>query len=92
MSVTLEPIVGRYTTFAIQGKQCRVYFEEAGNGIPLVCLHTAGADNRQYRHMMNDPEITSRYRVLAFDMPWHGKSYPPAGWQDTESSELISLC
>jgi hypothetical protein len=55
MSVTLEPIVGRYTTFDVQGKQCRVYFEEAGSGIPLVCLHTAGADNRQYRHMMNDP-------------------------------------
>lgn len=84
MSVMLEPIVGRYTTFAIQGKQCRVYFEEAGSGIPLVCLHTAGADNRQYRHMMNDAEITSRYRVIAFDMPWHGKSYPPEGWQDTE--------
>src|SRR3546814_2861100 len=29
-------------------------------------------------------EITSRYRVLAFDMPWHGKSYPPEGWQDEE--------
>jgi pimeloyl-ACP methyl ester carboxylesterase len=84
MSVKLEPIVGRYTTFAIQGKECRVYFEEAGSGIPLVCLHTAGADNRQYRHMMNDAEITSRYRVIAFDMPWHGKSYPPEGWQDTE--------
>ena len=80
MSVKLEPIVGRYTTFAIQGKACRVYFEEAGSGIPLVCLHTAGADNRQYRHMMNDAEITSRYRVIAFDMPWHGKSYPPEGW------------
>ncbi len=84
MSVTLEPIVGRYTSFAIQGKQCWVYFEEAGSGFPLVCLHTAGADNRQYRHLMNDPEITSRYRVLAFDMPWHGKSYPPEGWQETE--------
>ena len=84
MSVTLEPIVGRYTSFAIQGKQCRVYFEGAGSGIPLVCVHTAGADNRQYRHLMNDPEITSRYRVLAFDMPWHGKSYPPEGWQETE--------
>ena len=84
MSVKLEPIVGRYTSFDIEGKRCRVYFEEAGSGIPLVCLHTAGADNRQYQHLMNDPEITSRFRVIAFDMPWHGKSYPPAGFQDTE--------
>ena len=84
MNAELEPIVGRYATFDIAGKSCRVYFEEAGSGIPLVCLHTAGADNRQYRHILNDPEVTSRYRVLAFDMPWHGKSYPPAGWENTE--------
>lgn len=84
MSAALEPIVGRYVSFDIAGQTCRVYFEEAGEGIPLVCLHTAGADGRQYRHMMCDAEITSRYRVIAFDLPWHGKSYPPQGWQDQE--------
>lgn len=84
MTTTFEPIVGRYLSFDVAGRKCRVYVEEAGSGIPLVCLHTAGADNRQYRHMLGDPEITSRYRVLAFDMPWHGKSYPPEGWQDEE--------
>lgn len=84
MNAALEPIVGRYLTVDIGGKPCRVYFEEAGEGIPLVCLHTAGADSRQYRHMMCDADITSRYRVIAFDMPWHGKSYPPPGWQDEE--------
>jgi len=84
MNAVLEPIVGRYLSVDIGGKPCRVYFEEAGEGIPLVCLHTAGADSRQYRHMMCDADITSRYRVIAFDMPWHGKSYPPPGWQDEE--------
>jgi pimeloyl-ACP methyl ester carboxylesterase len=84
MTTTFEPIVGRYLSFDVAGRKCRIYVEEAGSGIPLVCLHTAGADNRQYRHMLCDPEITSRYRVLAFDMPWHGKSYPPEGWQDQE--------
>jgi pimeloyl-ACP methyl ester carboxylesterase len=49
-----------------------------------VCLHTAGADGRQFRHLLNDEAITRHYRVLAFDMPWHGKSLPPAGWQDEE--------
>jgi pimeloyl-ACP methyl ester carboxylesterase len=58
--------------------------EEAGQGIPLVCLHTAGADGRQWRHLMSDTEITRHFRVLAFDMPWHGKSLPPVGWQDEE--------
>ena len=80
----LEPIVGRYLRLSLEGRPHRVYFEEAGQGIPLVCLHTAGADGRQFRHLMNDAEVTRHFRVLAFDMPWHGKSLPPAGWQDEE--------
>lgn len=79
MNATIEPIVGRYVSFEVAGKSCRVYFEESGEGVPLVCLHTAGADSRQYRHLMCDEEVTSRFRVIAFDMPWHGKSYPPEG-------------
>lgn len=73
----IEPIVGRYAH--ING--CRMYFEEAGKGIPLVCLHTAGSDGRQYRAVLNDSSITKSYRVIAFDMPWHGKSSPPPGWE-----------
>jgi len=73
----IEPIVGRYAY--ING--CRMYFEEAGKGIPLVCLHTAGSDGRQYRAVLNDSSITKSYRVIAFDMPWHGKSSPPPGWE-----------
>jgi pimeloyl-ACP methyl ester carboxylesterase len=80
----IEPIVGRYVRMTLGGRRHRVYFEEAGAGIPLVCLHTAGADGRQFRHLLNDAAITAHYRVIAFDMPWHGKSLPPAGWQDDE--------
>jgi pimeloyl-ACP methyl ester carboxylesterase len=80
----LEPITGRYLPLALDGRAHRVYFEEAGQGIPLVCLHTAGADGRQFRHLMNDLEVTRHFRVIAFDMPWHGKSLPPPGWQEEE--------
>jgi len=76
----LEPIVGRY----VQMGGCRLYFEEAGQGIPLICLHTAGSDGRQYRAVLNDSAITRNFRVIAFDMPWHGKSSPPAGWQNED--------
>ena len=79
-----EPIVGRYFTMAVAGEPVRIYVEEAGAGIPLVCLHTAGSDARQFRHLMCDAAVTDRYRVIAFDMPWHGKSNPPVGWQDRE--------
>lgn len=80
----IEPIVGRYLHVPVGGRMCRVYFEEAGAGIPLVCLHTAGADGRQFRHLMTDAAVTDSYRVIAFDMPWHGKSYPPVGFEDEE--------
>jgi pimeloyl-ACP methyl ester carboxylesterase len=80
----LEPIVGRYVTVRITDEDCRIYFEEAGEGIPLLCLHTAGADSRQFRHLMCDAALTRHYRIVAFDLPWHGKSYPPAGWHGQE--------
>ena len=77
----IEPVVGRYLRLDLNGKPHRIYFEEAGEGIPLVCLHTAGADGRQYRALLNDAEITRRFRVIAFDLPWHGKSSPPPGFE-----------
>ena len=79
---SFEPIVGRYLRFAFRGRPHRLYVEEAGQGIPLLCLHTAGSDGRQYRAVLNDPEITKRFRVIAFDLPWHGKSSPPAGFEN----------
>jgi pimeloyl-ACP methyl ester carboxylesterase len=71
-----ESIVGRYVSV----DKHRVFFEEAGKGIPLLCLHTAGADSRQWRHVLNDTEITRRFRVIAFDLPYHGRSNPPGNY------------
>ncbi|MBX6329213.1 MAG: alpha/beta hydrolase [Pseudolabrys sp.] len=84
MSPRFEPIIGRYLHLDLDGKPHRIYVEEAGDGIPLLCLHTAGADARQYRGLMNDARVTENFRVIAFDMPWHGKSSPPPGWQHGE--------
>lgn len=81
MTATIEPIVGRYAHIDILGAPYRIYFEEAGQGVPLLCLHTAGAHASQFRHLMCDPAVTSRFRVIAFDLPWHGKSNPPVGWE-----------
>ena len=46
-------------------------------------MHTAGADGRQFHGLMADPRITAKHRLIAFDLPWHGKSSPPAGWHET---------
>jgi pimeloyl-ACP methyl ester carboxylesterase len=75
-----EPIVGRYFSVGVDGIEHRIFVEEAGCGIALLCLHTAGADSRQYRHLPNDKQVTDRFRVVAFDLPYHGRSTPPDGW------------
>ena len=84
MNAYIEPITGRYINLKIGDIPYRIYYEEAGQGVPLLCLHTAGSDGRQYRALLNDEEITRSFRVVAFDMPWHGKSSPPAGWEREE--------
>jgi pimeloyl-ACP methyl ester carboxylesterase len=90
MNASFEPVVGRYLNLDLLGKRHRVYVEEAGQGIPLLCLHTAGSDTRQFRAILNNAEITKNYRVIAFDLPWHGKSSPPAGWRELEEYRLTS--
>jgi pimeloyl-ACP methyl ester carboxylesterase len=84
VSPRFEPIVGRYLNFELLGRPHRLYIEEAGQGIPLLCLHTAGSDGRQYRGLLNDERVTKNYRVIVFDMPWHGKSSPPEGYHNEE--------
>ena len=84
MAVEFEPMIGRYFTLNIGGDPCRIYMEESGSGIPLLCLHTAGSDSRQFRHILSNPDITSRFRVSAWDRHWHGKSTPPKGFREQE--------
>jgi pimeloyl-ACP methyl ester carboxylesterase len=84
MTAVYEPISGRYVYVPYAGYDYRIYYEEAGSGIPLICLHTAGTDAREWRHQLNDPDITDNFRVIAFDMPRHGKSIPPSGFESEE--------
>ena len=72
-----DAVTGRYVYLTIDGLEYRVYFEEAGEGIPLLLQHTAGADGRQWRHLLNDPQLARGYRMIAYDLPYHGKSLPP---------------
>lgn len=75
----IEEITGGYIGVEIQDVDHRVYYEEAGpeDGIPLICQHTAGNHGHQWRHLLEDEEITEHYRVIAYDLPHHGKSLPP---------------
>ncbi|QDX39458.1 alpha/beta fold hydrolase [Salarchaeum sp. JOR-1] len=83
-----EKITGKYVHVDIDGVDHRIYYEAAGpsDGIPLICQHTAGCNNQEWRHLLTDPAITDEYRVIAYDLPYHGKSVPPVG-QDWWNSD-----
>lgn len=61
------------------GVDHRIYYETAGDGIPLLLQHTAGAHSVQWRHLFEMPEITEHFQLVAYDLPYHGKSIPPVG-------------
>lgn len=70
---------GRYVHIILEGQDHRVYFEEAGRGIPLLLQHTAGCHGSQWRHLFECSAITDHFRLIAYDLPYHGKSLPPVG-------------
>jgi pimeloyl-ACP methyl ester carboxylesterase len=74
-----DAATGRYIYLDIAGVEYRVYFEEHGGGIPLLLQHTAGADGRQWRHVLEDAQLARRFRMIAYDLPYHGRSLPPTG-------------
>jgi pimeloyl-ACP methyl ester carboxylesterase len=72
---TLEEITGHYVSIG----GTRTFFDEVGSGTPIVCVHTAGADSREYRLLL--PLLAkSGLRAIAVDLPGHSRSYPVA-WQ-----------
>ena len=70
---------GSYVPVTVGGTTYQIYYETAGSGRDVLCMHTAGADGRQFHGLMADPRITENHRLIAFDLPWHGKSPPPEG-------------
>lgn len=68
-----------------QGAQ--LYYEESGQGKPLIFLHGASLDMCQWKRQIE--YFSSSYRVIALDARGHGKSSLPPGnvspdvfWQD----------
>ncbi len=78
--------VGRYVHLDLAGHDHRIYYEEAGSGIPLLMQHTAGSHGTQWRHLFENSDITDHFRLIAYDLPFHGKSVPPVGrrWWEEE--------
>lgn len=76
----LRQISGQYRTVESGGQTYDIYFETAGAGVPILFLHTAGADGRQFTAQLSDVALGEQFQMFAVDLPFHGKSVPPANW------------
>lgn len=79
--IDLSRLQGQYHRIrASNGRVADIFAESAGAGRPVLCLHTAGADTRQFHGVICDPVLGQDWRMIGFDMPHHGRSMPPFGW------------
>lgn len=70
-TMDFEHITGRYVAV----DDTKIYYDQMGEGVPLVCIHTAGSCSMQYHEIM--PILAKAgFRVIALDLPGHGKSLP----------------
>lgn len=70
----------------------RLYYETAGNGIPIVMIHAGIADSRMWQNEFTAFQDT--HQVLRYDMRGYGKSLPVEGefnFQDDLSALLAAL-
>jgi len=77
----MSQIEGRYHRVALPEGDAEIHVETAGSGRPILFLHTAGADGRQFHGQLADVALAKDWRLIAPDMPFHGRSMPPQGWQ-----------
>ena len=62
-------VTGRYVPMTVGGVTYQIYSEAAGSGQDVLCMHTAGADGRQFHGLMADPRIVGDHRLISFDLP-----------------------
>ena len=69
---TSEDIRGHY----VKVKGTRTFYDEIGDGgVPLVCIHTAGASSLEYQYIL--PLYAEQgFHAYALDLPGHSRSYP----------------
>ena len=64
---------GKFATI----KGVKLYYEDTGRGMPLLLLHGFGGTISHWEPFI--PELSKQYRVIAVDLPGHGRS----DWMDT---------
>jgi non-heme chloroperoxidase len=76
---------------------CRIAVYEAGNpvGPELLFLHGFGFDHRVWRKQLQDPQLSTRFRMITLDLRGHGASSKPSepqayeGWRWAGDLEAV---
>jgi pimeloyl-ACP methyl ester carboxylesterase len=76
--------------FIISGK-VRIYYEESGDGTPLVFLHGFTLDHRMWEKQVE--YFSRKYRVIVFDARGHGRSDgPETGYaRENRADDILNL-
>jgi len=74
----VDVIVGRYVFINTLWGRTKLFYEQCGDAgnVPILFLHTAGSDGRQYHGVMNDGRMLAKYHMTSIDLPGHGRSFP----------------
>jgi len=65
-----EPVAPNGKFMTVKG--LKIYYEETGKGIPLLLIHGFSGTCSQWNPFI--PELSKSYRVIAIDLPGHGRS------------------
>lgn len=76
----------------LQLEDVALYYEESGEGTPVLVLHGLGSSGRDFERVA--PRLAARHRVLAPDVRGHGRSSKPAGDYSVAlfAKDLAALC
>ena len=72
----------------IQVDNARLYYETAGQGVPVVMIHAGVADSRQWNNEF--AFFAPKYRVVRYDMRGYGKSEPADG-EFSHMGDLVAV-
>jgi pimeloyl-ACP methyl ester carboxylesterase len=72
----------------VQSGNTRIYYETAGQGLPLVMIHAGVADSRQWNNEF--AFFASSYQVVRYDMRGYGRSEPAEG-EFNPMDDLIAI-
>jgi pimeloyl-ACP methyl ester carboxylesterase len=65
------------------------FAEVAGDGVPLLCIHSAGQSGVQWRDVLHELPAHG-FQVIVPDLPGHGRSENPAGGPVTDLAYYAS--